>query len=502
MVTDNHSLPVLGKERENMRTLRWVFALSFAGVMCAGTARAQTTLTSGVQQPGSIRQMAFQSDDYGYAVTDSGLAAPASPSNAPPAPPAATGGTAAKPEAEAPKEAAPAAADETPPPETPYRIFHNICDFGQWEDCHHLELRGFIDVGYSANPEWPQNKYNGPVAYNDRANEAQLNQLYFTAERLTKVENDCGIDYGYRMDVLYGTDNRFVEVLPGSQWDSGWNNGNFIYGMAMPQLYGQVQINKLTLEGGHFYAPCGYEVANADGNFFYSHSLEFLYAMPTTLTGGYATYKVKDKLLVNGGFDTGWNELSEINGKTNYFLGFDWTSPDKDGKVEVLEEVFLGNTQPNNNTSFRYLFDTTVKVKLGDKWVYGADINFAHDSDTSLQAGGSGPASWSGIANYLIYTINDCWSFGARYELFDDLDGAVTSEFFTNNPIPTSTLCPASRWQNVTLGLNWKPNLNVTCRTEARWDWAENTAAPGVKPFAVGRAARGKTPASTADSLS
>ena len=478
-----------------MRTLRWVFAVSFAGVMCAGTARAQTTLTSGVQQPGSIRQMAFQSDDYGYAITDSGTAAPASPSNAPPAPPAATGGTEAKPAAEAPKEEE-KKPDDTPPPETPYRIFHNIDDFGQWEDCHHLEIRGFADVGYTSNPEWPQNHYNGPVAYNDRANELDLNQLYLTAERLTKVEHDCGIDYGYRMDVLYGTDRRFVQVLPGSQWDSGWDNGNRFYGLAMPQLYGQVQINKLTLEGGHFYAPLGYEVANADGNFFYSHSYTFLYAEPTTLTGGYATYKVKDKLLINGGFDTGWNEFSEINGKTSGFGGFDWTSPDKDGKLEVIEEVLLGNTQPNNNVSFRYLFDTVVKVKLGDKWTYAMESTFAHDSATTLSDGTTGPASWTSWANYLIYNINDCWSFGARYEIMDDLDGAVVSQDFTDyngtppptDGTPTSTLSAPSRWQEITLGLNWKPNLNVTCRSEVRWDWATNTAAAGAKPFADGSA--------------
>ena len=184
-----------------MRTLRWVFALSFAGVCCAGTAGAQTTLTSGVQQPGSIRQMAFQSDDYGYpTVADPVSAAPASPSNAPPAPPAppaATGGTAAKPAAEAPKEAAPADAPAADAPaEQPYRIFHNLGNLGEWEDCHHLELRGFIDAGYTVNPSVPTNNYNGPVGFNDRANEGQLNQLYLTAERLTKVENDCGIDYG------------------------------------------------------------------------------------------------------------------------------------------------------------------------------------------------------------------------------------------------------------------------------------------------------------------
>ena len=253
-------------------------------------------------------------------------------------------------------------------------------------------------------------------------------------ERLAKVENDCGIDYGYRMDLLYGTDRRFVQTIPGSQWDSGWDNGNRFYGLAMPQLYGTLQYNKLTLEGGHFYAPVGYEVANADGNFFYSHTYSFLYGEPTTLTGGYATYKVKDKLLVNGGVDTGWNEFTAINGKANGFFGVDWTSADKDGNFEVTEEVFLGNTQPNaDDGSFRYLFNTVAKVKIGPKWLYVLEQNFAHDSSTAVTtgAGGFGPgpagfaaASWTGWSNYLLYNVNDCWAFGLRYEYFEDLDGA------------------------------------------------------------------------------
>jgi hypothetical protein len=456
--------------------------------MCAGTARAQTTLTSGVQQPGSIKQMAFQSDDYGYpTVTDPTSAAPASPSNAPPAPPAppvTTGGTVAKPAAEAPKEAAPVATapcTEEAPAEQPYRIFHNIGNLGEWEDCHHLELRGFLDVGYTANPALGNNNYNGPVGFNDRANELQMNQLYFTAERLAKVENDCGIDYGYRADVLYGSDARFVQVLPGSQWDSGWNNGNAFYGLAAPQFYGTLQINKLTLEGGHFYVPLGYEVPNADGNFFYSHSYTFSYGEPFTFTGGMAVYKIRDGLTVNGGFCTGWNEFSEINGKTNYFGGFDWTSRDK--KYELLEEVVMGNTQPNDNVSFRYLFDTVLKVNLGHNWNYGMEVLFGHDSATTLADGTTGPASWAGWANYLFYNINDCWTFGGRYEYFEDLDGAMVADHYTDNPIPTSTLVGASRWQEVTLGVNWKPNLNVTCRSEVRWDWGDNTLAPGAKPF-------------------
>ena len=41
-----------------------------------------------------------------------------------------------------------------------------------------------------------------------------LNQLYLIAERVAKVENDCGTDYGYRADLMYGTDRRFVQTKP------------------------------------------------------------------------------------------------------------------------------------------------------------------------------------------------------------------------------------------------------------------------------------------------
>ena len=40
-----------------------------------------------------------------------------------------------------------------------------------------------------------------------------------------------------------------------------------------------------------------------------------------------------------------------------------------------------------------------------------------------------------------------------------------------------------SKYNDVTIGLNWKPNMNVTLRTEVRWDWAQNPAVAGVKPY-------------------
>ena len=199
-----------------MKTLRWTIAFSLVGGLFAGTAMAQTIISSPVQQPGSVQQMAFQADDSaGYAVADPAVApapaaagaaaTPVSPSNQPPAPPAAK--AVEKPAAEKPKEEE-KKEEEKPPEETPYNLFHQF--MGPWLDCEHLDIRGYIEAGYTSNPTYPMSGFNGPDGYNDLSNTVVLDQFYMIAERVAKVENDCGIDYGYRADVMYGTDAHFV----------------------------------------------------------------------------------------------------------------------------------------------------------------------------------------------------------------------------------------------------------------------------------------------------
>ena len=120
----------------------------------------------------------------------------------------------------------------------------------------------------------------------------------------------------------------------------------------MPQMYGDLAINKWVFRAGHFLAPCGYESVMAPENFFYSHSYAFLYGQPTTLTGGEAMYKVNDQFTSNVGIDTGWNNWTDPNGKINYFGGFNWTS--KDQKTTLAWETFLGNTDDVNPEATRY----------------------------------------------------------------------------------------------------------------------------------------------------
>jgi hypothetical protein len=454
------------------------------GGLFAGTAMAQVTMSSPVQQPSSIQQMVFQSDDAGYALADPtaapGAAAvnPVSPSSQPPAPPAAKAEE--KPAAEQPKE------EEKKEDEGPVKLFH-----GPWLDCEHLDIRGYLEAGYTNNPNWPLSGFNGPDGYNDLANQVVLDQLYLIAERVAKVDNDCGIDYGYRADVMFGTDAHFVQTTLGTHWDSTWSGESPYYGLALPQLYGSLQYNKLALQGGHFYAPCGYENAMPTENFFYSHTCGFLYGMPTTVTGGMATYKVQDKLLINAGFDTGWNEFQALNGKLNAMFGVNWTSKDKDGTVNVTSEWFIGNTQASGIDSTRTACITDVTLKLSDKLQYVLENTVSHDSNQN----GNGPASWTGFSNYLLYKINDCWGVGIRYEYFEDLDAAVVPPIglgtvpgltLAGDPVAVPVPVLGSKYNDLTLGLNWKPNNNVTVRSEVRWDWTANAAVAGTMPYGDG----------------
>jgi hypothetical protein len=448
-----------------MKTLRWATAALLLGALFAGTALAQTS----IQQPASVQPTAYQSDEFGYAVADQGGPA-TSPSNLPPAPPEKKPGPSAALTTTGSAEEAKAdepAADE----EKPFKLFQS-----QWLDCHHIDIRGYVDVGFTWNPDNPANRENGPDGYNDRSNEGDLNQLYLITERVTKTDG-CGIDWGGRVDLLYGTDRRFNQVNTGTRFDSLWNLDQPYYGLDMPQLYGDLAVNNAIFRIGHILAPCGYENVMPTENFFYSHTYSFLYLMPTTLTGGEGIYKINDRWTVNGGVDTGWNNFDTVNQKANLFGGFTWNS--EDGKTTLGIEGFVGNQQTIGVPSTRSMVCGDFTQKIGDKWLYALEVN---DATETNEAGGGNTASWYSFVNYFFYTINDCWSAGFRYEYASDEDGVVVTEASGLTPANSYTFSPVggAHYNDVAAGLNWKPNKTVTVRSEVRWDWA--TTAPGVAP--------------------
>jgi hypothetical protein len=441
-----------------MDTLKWFVVVGLLGLSLAGEALAQQSPTTAIRQPASIEQAAF--------AADGNVTFTAQPDAGPAAAP--SGGAPGVAEAQAPAKEE---KKEEEKPEEPkaWQLF------GPWLECHpKIDIRGWMDMGFTWNPDSPINRFNGEVGYNDRANEFQFNQVYLIIEKVTKTDECNCIDTGFRADLLYGTDRRYPAA---TGWDDEWNLGHRFYGLIMPQLYGDVAVNNLILRTGHILAPCGNESVMAPENFFYSHSYSFLYGQPTTLTGESAIYKVNDKFSFNAGLDSGWNNWINPGDRVNYMGGFNWTSCDE--KRTLAAEVFVGD-QLVGVDSTRSLLNIVFTQKLGPKWVYALETNFAYDQALIAVPGIAGPGSrkhadWNGVANYLTYTINDCWSWGIRYEYFNDDDGAVVQQVGppSAGPVP-------SDYSAATMGLNYKPNKNVVVRTELRYD---HSTAPVFENF-------------------
>lgn len=360
--------------------------------------------------------------------------------------------------------------------EGPYHVFS-----GSWLDEHNIQIAGWVNGSFTWNPDDPANGYNVPVTFTDRANEGQLNQLYGYMQK--SLDTECGFDYGGRVDLLYGTDYFYTTALGLETENDGtqkWNKDNpndpvrraAQYGLAMPQLYAEFGYYDLSVKVGHYYAPCGYQVVTAPGNFFITQPYTFQYGEPFTFTGALATYKMNDRLSLRGGFDRGWDRWEDDNENLSGNVGFNWTS--RNGKVIVDWFGISGNENGVSGVvGNRTASHAVVTVNLTDKWQYVLQNDIGWQEDGAQQPFG-GPVEdeeWYGVNQYLFYTVNDCWKVGIRGEWFRDDDGARVKFFdqLSDN---------AGNWYEAALGANYYPNKNVTFRTEARWDWSDAQLPP------------------------
>jgi hypothetical protein len=261
------------------------------------------------------------------------------------------------------------------------------------------------------------------------------------------ANGECGLDWGFRVDLMYGVDAQdtqaFGEPAPADHFDNPWDHG--IYGWAMPQLYGELASGDWSVKFGHFYTLVGYEVVTATGNFFYSHAYTQYNSEPFTHSGIVATYQVSENIEAYGGWVAGWD------------TGFDRYS---DGGDDSKGSAFLGGVALTLTEEATLTYITTV----GDLGVRGEgyshslvldialddDWNYVLQSDLVETNVAGGPNHQFGFNQYLIYTVNDCLGFGGRLEWWKN---------------------DSHSQYDVSIGMNYKPSANLVIRPELRHDW-------------------------------
>ncbi len=447
-----------------MRIAGWAIGIAFLGVFLVGTVHGQTGLEPPLIQPQSVRSTGFEYEGNLAAVApEPGKKGPvATPSEA--APPA------------APLEVSEGAGaeDSDAPWKLPQPALFQRAG---------INMGGWIQQGITFNAQKPADRFNGTVTTNDRDREWQLNQAWLYFMRPTKTDG-CGWDLGGRIDAVYGTDWRFG--MNYGLEDQINSNQNF-YGLILPQFYMEVAVNDLTVKMGHFATMTAYEVIPPVANFFYSHSyLMAGYSDPLLVTGLQADYKVNDRLTLVGGFHRGWMMFEDLNDDLDFLGGVKWKSDDQRTGMSFMVDTGAQDLAGVNN---RFTYMLVLTQQMSEKASVALQHNYGVENNGSWATQGE-DAEWYGVAGWLTYTFNPCWSAGLRLEWLRDDDGsrvAGVGNWIGSGRGWLGAPGFAGNFYDLTLGLNWRPHANWTVRPEVRWDWYDGTRnLAGQFPFDAG----------------
>jgi hypothetical protein len=373
---------------------------------------------------------------------------------------------------------------------------------------------GWVDVGIGAN-NWGA-PWNGPITFNDRAWQGMMNQLYLVNERTLGED----LDWGGRIDLLYGTDYIYTVAqgldafrsnpdplgLSGPRWGS-----SRYYGLAMPQLYGELGREDLGVKFGHFYTLIGYEVVPAIGNFFYTHAYTMQYGEPFTHTGILGNWTPNDQLNIVAGITNGWDNWDNglLTGgpiaNTNYpgynnnaaFLGaITFTSSDEKQALILANSSgnelggvdALGGQLVGNRTVTSIVYTNELSDRLN--YVYQSDIGYQFNAAPDYQTIGQqdGTAYWYGVNQYMFYNFTDTLIGGLRLEWFRDNNGTRVL-YGIRDGSPGLGGFAGNFWA-MTWGLNYLMGSNFVIRPELRYDWftpdaGGQIANGGILPYGV-----------------
>ena len=382
----------------------------------------------------------------------------------------------------------------------PWKFFDN--DF---LTCRGINISGFSAQSFTWNPYSPRDRFNGPVTWMDRSNEAMLNQFYLYAEKVADNGGE-GTALGWRADALYGTDHRFTTA---GGLEDRINKSHAFYGLALPQFYGEVAYNDLKVKLGHFYSPVGYFVVPTALNFFNTLPYTFQYGEPFTHTGILGAYQMTDDLNVGAGIHRGWDSF-DFNPHLGGILTATRTNWLKEGDSLAFVSIFgkepnllnggVGFRRGGPAFSSRYLQTVTYTRPINDCLTTVFQTDFGVQGQAFTDAGGNNrTARWYGMNSYTFLKVNDHVTWGFNNEWFRDDGGFRVGGFLPNFPNNTNGgptlvrgLSPArsgfdGTFSQMTFGPQIRPNANLLIRPNVRGDWYVGPRnAAGLLPFGDG----------------
>lgn len=326
---------------------------------------------------------------------------------------------------------------------------------------------GWIAQSYTANALNPNDRSNGSLGVNDRANDYELNQFALFAHK--EIDAKSGeMNLGWRIDAWYGSDSRWV-------WSQGWDDmwgGDVWTSFAMPQAYAELFLpvgNGAAITFGRVWSPIGFEGVPAPDRFFLSATNLFMFAEPSTHTGVNVKYPLSEQWTVQAGIVQGW-DVADFGGGCAFLGTASWK-----GNDDKTTLTFVGYYGSESGAKDDRLFSTSTMLthKVTEKLSYIMWSDFGNSQGTAFdQFGNPKNGQWLGVVGCFLYALDKHWSLGSRFEWFYDDDGTRIAEW------RDETLLGRGDVYAFTTGLNYAPSANWIIRPEVRYDWAS-----GVTPF-------------------
>ncbi|HEY8262078.1 MAG TPA: porin [Methylosinus sp.] len=382
-----------------------------------------------------------------------------------------------------------------------------------------LTIDGFVEGGIVANFANPVTGINFGHLFTDRP-QPTLNQAILTFQRPLDPKATDEIDFGFKVQWMYGTDARYshyLGVLDYAIWDRAQ--------IALIEAHGLVHLPILTAGGvdvkfGQFVTYNGFEVIPAKDNLLYTHSYIFNFG-PFMHTGVMTTTHATEWLDILAGVTTGVNTSIGWPGDNNnaaaFHGGFMMKFFDETLMINAITHAGpetpkqldpLGVGWPNTpaacacdpNSTWRYYNNLTITWKATEDLTLAMDSAYFHDDGWNPNIFGQAQGVDAyGVAGYASYKINDMFTLNGRAEYFRDNNNffvaAFPGYFEAVNALhgfPAYTLLAPSptSYLELTLGMTITPPFpetpimkGIIFRPEFRWD----TSLTGNAPFDGGR---------------
>jgi hypothetical protein len=328
-----------------------------------------------------------------------------------------------------------------PAPNTDGALMHALSGtgVGSWLKNNRISIYGWVDP--SAN--FSTSKFtNLPLSYDIVPNRFELDQVMLLVERNPNTVQTSHIDWGFRLEGLYGMDYRFT-TAKGYLSDQLLGR-NALYGFDPIEMYFLLYIPKvaqgLELKIGRFISPPDIEAQLAPDNYLFTHSIMFTFD-PYTFTGVQATLRLSPYVQLEAALDAGndqapWASSASLNGN----VMIRWASTD--GNNSLWGGInSIGNGNFNNQHDQLQQIVGTWGHRFNNRWHMMTEAYYMWQNNAALGGscvdgqsepyaggGGCGPIipgrSYSvGAVNYLQYLVDSKSYLSFRTDYFNDPQG-------------------------------------------------------------------------------